>query len=171
MAKKTGSLVAVVMGSGSDADTMAGATETLDALGVACEVAVVSAHRTPERCRAFARGASRRGIRVIIAGAGKAAHLAGVVASHSMLPVIGVPLDAGMGGLDALLAMAQMPPGVPVATVAVGRPGAVNAALLAVEILALRDPALARRLAAYRRGQAAKVTRQSREVARRLRGT
>ncbi len=171
MASKKKPFVAVVMGSGSDAEVMAAATQVLDEFGVPFEVAVMSAHRTPDRCRAFARGAARRGVKVIIAGAGKAAHLAGVIAGQTTLPVIGVPLDAGMGGLDALLATAQMPPGIPVATMAVGRSGAVNAALLAVEILALGSPGLGRRLAAHRRRQAARVARQSRETADRLAGS
>jgi phosphoribosylaminoimidazole carboxylase PurE protein len=143
-------LVAVVMGSESDLPVMTEAARVLDEFGVANEVSVVSAHRTPEKCRLFARSAAGRGVKVIVAGAGKAAHLAGVIASQTTLPVIGVPLDAGMSGLDALLSTAQMPGGVPVACMAVGKAGAKNAGLLAVEILALSDAGLARKLVAYR---------------------
>lgn len=156
------------MGSEKDADTMSAAAEMLGSFGIPYDIQVVSAHRTPERCRALVSRAQRRGVRVIIAGAGKAAHLAGVAASHTTLPVIGVPLDAGLGGLDALLSTAQMPAGIPVATVAVGRSGAANAGLLAVEILALSDRALAEKLVAFRRKQAADVVRQSREIQRRF---
>ncbi|MBM3315790.1 5-(carboxyamino)imidazole ribonucleotide mutase [candidate division WOR-3 bacterium] len=166
MDKSTRPAVAVLMGSDSDQEVMSEATKVLGSFGVPSETHVISAHRSPERCRRFAAGAARRGVKVIIAGAGKAAHLAGVVASHTTLPVIGVPLDAGLGGLDALLSTAQMPAGVPVACVAVGRAGAVNAALLAVEMLALGDAGLARRLAAYRRKMAAEVAKRSRALSR-----
>lgn len=151
---KTKPVVAVLMGSEKDGPVMAEAGRVLDQFSVAHETRVISAHRTPEKCRTFARGAARRGIRVIIAGAGKAAHLAGVVASHTTLPVIGVPLDAGLGGLDALLATVQMPRGVPVATMAVGGSGAANAALFAVAVLALGDARLAARIAKFRAGLA-----------------
>jgi phosphoribosylaminoimidazole carboxylase PurE protein len=162
--------VSVVMGSDRDADVMHEATRVLDEFRVPWEVHVISAHRSPDRCRAFARGASGRGIKVVIAGAGKAAHLAGVIASHTTLPVIGVPLDAGMNGMDALLATVQMPWGVPVASMAVGGTGAANAALYAVEILALSDRALARNLAAFRKRQTAEVAAKSKSVSRRLKG-
>lgn len=143
-------LVAILMGSDSDLAVMRGAVEVLNQFGVAHEVHVLSAHRSPERLSAYARAAPERGIRVCICGAGMAAHLAGVVAAHTSLPVIGVPLAsaAGLGGADALYATVQMPPGVPVATVAVN--GARNAAHLAVRILALGHPDLAARLAAFR---------------------
>ncbi|MBN2536886.1 5-(carboxyamino)imidazole ribonucleotide mutase [candidate division WOR-3 bacterium] len=147
-------VVAILMGSEKDGPVMAEAGRILDEFGVAHETRVISAHRTPEQCRSFARGAAKRGVKVIIAGAGKAAHLAGVVASQTTLPVIGVPLDAGMGGLDALLATVQMPRGVPVATMAVGGSGAANAALFAVAVLALTDTRLAAGLARYRVGLA-----------------
>jgi phosphoribosylaminoimidazole carboxylase PurE protein len=169
MVKNSRPVVLVVMGSEKDHPVMVEAAETLDALGVSNEVQVVSAHRTPERCRRLAAGAAKRGVKVIIAGAGKAAHLAGVIASQTTLPVIGVPLDAGMGGLDALLSTAQMPAGVPVACMAVGRSGAANAAVLAAEILALSDPGLARRLAVRRSRMAAEVGRASRRLARKAR--
>lgn len=143
-------LVAILMGSKSDAEVMAEAEKMLGEFGVASEVNVISAHRTPDRVRSYVRAAPGRGIKVFIAGAGKAAHLAGAVAAQTTLPVIGVPLDAGLGGLDSLLSTVQMPRGVPVATVAVGRTGAANAALLAVEILALLDAKLAAALVRYR---------------------
>ncbi len=119
----------------------------LDQFGIAYEQQVMSAHRTPAKVAAYARDAAGRGLQVLIAGAGLAAHLAGALAAHTVLPVIGVPIDAGtLGGLDALLATVQMPTGVPVATVAIGKPGAKNAAWLALQILALHDPALAEKL-------------------------
>lgn len=158
------------MGSDRDADVMHEATRVLDEFNVSWEVRVISAHRSPDRCRAFARSAARRGVRVVIAGAGRAAHLAGVIASHTVLPVVGVPLDAGMDGMDALLATVQMPRGVPVASMAVGGTGAANAALYAVEILALSDRTLARKLAGFRKKQAASVAAKSRSVSRRLKG-
>ena len=168
--KKQKPVVAVVMGSDKDAGTMAEATKILQEFKVEHEVHVISAHRTPNRCRTFSRGAARRGIKVIIAGAGKAAHLAGVIASQTQLPVIGVPLDAGMKGLDALLATVQMPRGVPVASMAVGGSGAANAALFAIGMLALNDSRLARRLTAFRLRQKVEVSRRSRQVARELGG-
>jgi len=164
-------LVVVLMGSEKDAGTMAGAAEVLAQFGVPYDVQVISAHRTPDRCRAFARQAQRKGVKVIVAGAGKAAHLAGVVASHTTLPVIGVPLDAGLDGLDAVLSTVQMPAGIPVATVALGKSGAINAGLLAIEILALSDVVLARKLTGFRCRQAVDVIRQSREVQQRLAGS
>lgn len=156
--------VLVLMGSDSDQPVMAEATKLLTEFGIPFEVQVVSAHRDPVRCQRVAAKAAARGVRVIIAGAGKAAHLAGVVASHTVLPVIGVPLDAGMAGLDALLSTVQMPAGVPVACMAVGKSGAVNAALLAVEILALSDSRLRHRLESYRRQMAAEVLQKSRTL-------
>ncbi len=149
--------VGILMGSDSDWEVMSAAAQRLDALGVPYEVTVTSAHRAPARTAEYARSARDRGLQVLIAGAGLAAHLAGVVAAHTTLPVIGVPLDAGsLRGFDALLATVQMPPGVPVATVAIGKPGAENAAILAAQILALADAALADRLAAFK----AELTRQ-----------
>jgi 5-(carboxyamino)imidazole ribonucleotide mutase len=151
-------LVAIVMGSDSDLPVVSPAAETLDALGVPHEMHVASAHRTPERAIALARDARQRGLRVIIAAAGGAAHLAGVLAAHTTLPVIGVPIASAsgtVGGMDALLATVQMPSGVPVATVAID--GARNAALLAAEIIATSDEALAAKLEAMRKALAAKV--------------
>jgi 5-(carboxyamino)imidazole ribonucleotide mutase len=134
-------VVGIVMGSESDRPTMQRCCEVLDAYGVAYEVVVRSAHRDPEGCREWATSAEGRGLKVLIAAAGGAAHLPGVVAAWSVLPVIGVPMSAGaLGGLDALLSMAQMPAGIPVATVAIGDAGARNAAHLAMAILALNDP-------------------------------
>jgi 5-(carboxyamino)imidazole ribonucleotide mutase len=145
-------LVAILMGSDSDLAVMRGAADVLAEFGVPHEIHVMSAHRSPERVAQYASGASGRGIRVIIAGAGMAAHLAGVVAANTGLPVIGVPLKAkssGLEGADALYATVQMPPGIPVATVAIG--GAKNAGHLAVRILALSDPALAAKVDDFRR--------------------
>ena len=143
-------LVSVVMGSDSDITIMQEATNILREFQVPCEFYLTSAHRAPERTTAFARNAAARGVQVIIAGAGAAAHLAGVIASQTTLPVIGVPIDAtSLGGLDALLATVQMPGGIPVATMAIGKGGAKNAALLAIRILALTNGDLQKRLDAY----------------------
>ncbi len=140
--------VAVLMGSESDRDIMQNTAETLEKYGIEYEMVVASAHRTPDKTREYARTAEERGIKVIIAGAGAAAHLPGAVAAHTRLPVIGVPLSAtSLGGLDALLSIVQMPKGVPVATMAIGKAGAINAATLAAQILALADPELANKLA------------------------
>ena len=147
-------LVGVVMGSRSDWATMRRAAETLDGLKVPHEVRIVSAHRTPDRLAEYARTARARGLRVIVAGAGGAAHLPGMCAAWTPLPVLGVPIEsASLRGLDSLLSIVQMPAGVPVATLAIGAPGAINAALLAAAILALSDPALAARLDASRAAQ------------------
>jgi 5-(carboxyamino)imidazole ribonucleotide mutase len=144
-------LVAIIMGSRSDWPTLRGAAETLDALGVPYLAKVVSAHRTPERMYAFAKGAKAAGFKVIVAGAGGAAHLPGMTASLTELPVLGVPVPvANMAGLDSLLSIVQMPAGIAVGTLAIGTPGARNAGLLAAQILALSDPDLAERLAAWR---------------------
>jgi 5-(carboxyamino)imidazole ribonucleotide mutase len=146
--------VAVIMGSQSDWATMKHATDTLDALGIAYEARIVSAHRTPDRLYAFAKSAKAAGIRVIIAGAGGAAHLPGMTASMTVLPVFGVPIESkALAGLDSLYSIVQMPPGVPVGTLAIGRAGAINAALLAASVLALSDDALAGRLEAWHRRQ------------------
>ena len=146
--------VAIIMGSQSDWSTMAHAAETLDALAVGYETRIVSAHRTPERLYAFAKGAKAAGVKVIIAGAGGAAHLPGMAASLTTLPVFGVPVESkALSGLDSLYSIVQMPPGVPVGTLAIGKAGAVNAALLAASVLALSDPDLAQRLEAWRKRQ------------------
>ena len=146
--------VAIIRGSQSDWPTMRHAAETLDALAVAYDKRIVSAHRTPERLYAFARGAKAEGFKVIIAGAGGAAHLPGMTASMTMLPVFGVPVESkAMSGVDSLYSIVQMPPGVPVGTLAIGKSGAINAALLAASVLALSDAALATRLEAWRKQQ------------------
>ena len=153
-----GALVGIIMGSSSDWETMRHAAETLEALGVPFEKKVVSAHRTPQRLYDYAKSARERGLKVIIAGAGGAAHLPGMAASMTSLPVLGVPVESkALKGLDSLLSIVQMPAGVPVGTLAIGQPGAVNAALLAAAILATGDEALASRLDAFRARQTASV--------------
>ena len=146
-------LVAVIMGSKSDWDTMRNAVEILDELGVPNEARVLSAHRTPEATAEFARNAADRGLRVIIAGAGGAAHLAGVIAAHTWLPVLGVPIQSKLQGLDSLLSTAQMPGGIPVGTLAIGEAGAKNAALLAAAILATSNETVREKLQIFRRKQ------------------
>lgn len=154
-------LVAVLMGSKSDWDTMRHAREILDGFGVPSECRVLSAHRTPHETAEYVSGAEGRGVEVIIAAAGGAAHLAGVAAAHTTLPVLGVPMEsASLKGLDSLLSIVQMPGGVPVGTLAIGKPGAVNAALLAVAILANKRPDLREKIRAYRVDMAAKVLRE-----------
>jgi 5-(carboxyamino)imidazole ribonucleotide mutase len=151
-------LVGVIMGSRSDWETMRHACETLERLGVPYEVRVVSAHRTPDLLFEYASGAAERGLRVIIAGAGGAAHLPGMTAAKTHLPVLGVPVESrALQGLDSLLSIVQMPAGVPVGTLAIGRSGAVNAALLAASIVALQDPQVRAALVAFREEQTAEV--------------
>jgi 5-(carboxyamino)imidazole ribonucleotide mutase len=150
-------LVAVIMGSKSDWETMRHAVETLDELGVPNEAHVLSAHRTPDATAEFARNAAARGLRVVIAGAGGAAHLAGVIAAHTLLPVLGVPIQSKLQGLDSLLSTAQMPGGIPVGTLAIGEAGAKNAALLAAAILAGSDDAIRQKLEAFRKKQSEAV--------------
>lgn len=153
--------VAIIMGSQSDWPTMRHAAEILDLLGVAYDARIVSAHRTPDRLVAFAKGAKAEGFKVVIAGAGGAAHLPGMTAAMTPLPVFGVPVESkSLSGRDSLLSIVQMPPGVPVGTLAIGKPGATNAALLAVAVLALNDPALAERLDAFRARQTASVAQR-----------
>ncbi len=150
--------VAIVMGSQSDWPIIRHAAETLDALGIAYEARVISAHRTPDRLAAFARSARERGLKVIIAAAGGAAALPGAIAAYTSLPVLGVPMEGwAVHGMDALLSMVQMPAGVPVGTLAIGKPGAINAALLAAAILALDDETVAAALDARRAAQSAAV--------------
>jgi len=154
----SGTRVAIVMGSGSDWPTMEHAAAVLDRLDIPYEARVVSAHRTPDAMFEFAAAAVDRGIRVVIAGAGGAAHLPGMIAAKTRLPVLGVPVKSGaLSGIDSLLSIAQMPRGVPVGTLAIGEPGAANAALLAAAILAITDDALALRLESYRRKQTDEV--------------
>jgi 5-(carboxyamino)imidazole ribonucleotide mutase len=150
--------VAIIMGSQSDWDTMRHAAETLTALGVGSEKHIVSAHRTPDRLFAFAKGAKAKGFKIIIAGAGGAAHLPGMAAALTELPVFGVPMESkALSGIDSLYSIVQMPAGIPVGTLAIGKPGAINAALLAAAVLALNDAALADRLAAWRKAQTEQV--------------
>ena len=156
--------VGVIMGSQSDWLTMRQAADTLDALSVIHEVRIVSAHRTPDRLRDYAIAAQGRGIQVIIAGAGGAAHLPGMCAAWTLLPVLGVPVESAMlKGMDSLLSIVQMPAGVPVGTLAIGAAGATNAALLAAAIMALADPALGERLAAWRAARTATVAERPAE--------
>ncbi len=150
--------VAVIMGSKSDWDTMRNAVEMLSSLGIQSETEIVSAHRTPQRMAEFARDAAARGIKVIIAGAGGAAHLPGMVAAHTWLPVLGVPIESRvLRGVDSLLSIVQMPAGIPVGTLAIGEAGAKNAALLAASILALEDADIRAKLQAFRERQSAEV--------------
>ncbi len=154
-------LVAILMGSQSDWEIMRHAQETLQRFGVPAEARVLSAHRTPRETAEYAAGAEGRGIEVVIAAAGGAAHLAGVVAAHTTLPVLGVPMTSALDGLDSLLSTVQMPAGIPVGALAIGKPGAINAALLAVAILANSRPDLRKKLAAFREEQARKVLEQT----------
>ncbi len=158
--------VAIIMGSQSDWQTMKHAAETLDALQIDYQTRIVSAHRTPERLYAFAKGAKAEGFKVIIAGAGGAAHLPGMTASLTSLPVFGVPIESkALSGQDSLYSIVQMPPGVPVGTLAIGQAGAINAALLAASVLALNDAALARRVEAWRAAQTAGVPEVPKDIA------
>ena len=158
-------LVSIVMGSDSDLEIMREAGKALDEFGIAYEIDVTSAHRSPDRTAEYARKAAGRGVRVIIAGAGGAAHLAGVIAAHTTLPVIGVPIPStSLQGMDSLLATVQMPAGIPVATVAIGKAGATNAAILAVQILALGDPELAKKMTAHKERLAKGVEEKSRKL-------
>ena len=160
-AASVSALVGVIMGSRSDWETMRHAAEVLEKLGIPHETKVVSAHRTPERLHSYAAGARGRGLKVIIAGAGGAAHLPGMTASMTSLPVLGVPVESkALKGLDSLLSIVQMPGGVPVATLAIGKAGAINAGLLAASILALSDEALAERVDEWRRTQTEGVAEQ-----------
>ena len=154
----TGTPVAIIMGSASDWETMRHTAETLEALEVSYERSIVSAHRTPQRMVSFAEDAEARGVKVIIAGAGGAAHLPGMVSALTLLPVLGVPVESRvLKGVDSLLSIVQMPAGVPTPTLAIGKAGATNAALAAASILALSDPTIRERLMAYRRAQTEKV--------------
>jgi 5-(carboxyamino)imidazole ribonucleotide mutase len=158
--------VAIIMGSQSDWQTMKHAAETLDTLQIGYRTRIVSAHRTPERLYAFAKGAKAEGFKVIIAGVGGAAYLPGMTASLTSLPVFGVPIESkALSGQDSLYSIVQMPPGVPVGTLAIGQAGAINAALLAASVLALNDAALARRLEAWRAAQTAGVPEVPKDIA------
>jgi phosphoribosylamine--glycine ligase len=150
--------VLILMGSDSDAPVMQGALDILKEFGIPAEMTVASAHRSPDRVMRLVREAPGRGVKVFIVGAGAAAHLAGVVAAHTTMPVIGVPIDSSaLKGLDALLSTVQMPPGVPVATVSIGKPGATNAGVLAAQIIAIADPRIAAALDGYKKKLAEKV--------------
>ena len=167
MKTKDAPLVSIVMGSDSDLPVMQEAATILEAFGIPHELYLTSAHRAPERTTAYAAGAAVRGVKIIIAGAGAAAHLAGVIASQTPLPVIGVPLAAtSLGGMDALLSTLQMPGGIPVATMAIGKAGAKNAALMAVRILALTDKSLSKKLAAYIVTMAEEVEKKGKTICR-----
>lgn len=158
-------VVGILMGSDSDLAVMQEAASALGGLGVPCEMTISSAHRTPERTGEYAKTAGKRGIKVIIAGAGSAAHLAGFIAAHTTLPVIGVPIDSGpLKGLDALLSTVQMPGGVPVASMAIGRAGAKNAGIFAAQILAVSDKALQKRLTAYKKTLARQVEEKAKKL-------
>ncbi len=164
-------LVGILMGSDSDLPVMEGALKVLKDFGVDAEVEVVSAHRSPDRAIEYSRTARARGLRVIIAGAGSAAHLAGVIAAETTLPVIGVPIDSSpLKGFDSLLATVQMPPGVPVATMAVGKAGATNAALFAIQILSNRDEALEARMAEHKENLARGVAEKNARLQEKLNG-
>jgi phosphoribosylaminoimidazole carboxylase PurE protein len=158
-------VVSIVMGSDSDLEIMREAGKALEGFSIAYEIDVTSAHRTPDRTAEYARNAAARGIRVIIAGAGGAAHLAGVIAAHTTLPVVGVPIPStSLNGMDSLLATVQMPAGIPVATVAIGKPGATNAGILAAQILGVADSAIAQKLEAHKAKLAHSVEEKSRKL-------
>jgi len=157
--------VSIVMGSDSDLEIMREAAKALDEFGIPYEIDVTSAHRSPDRTADFARQAAGRGIRVIIAGAGGAAHLAGVIAAHTTLPVIGVPIPStALNGMDSLLSTVQMPAGIPVATVAIGKPGATNAGILAAQMIALADASIAKKLDAHKEKLARGVEEKSKKL-------
>jgi phosphoribosylamine--glycine ligase len=157
--------VLILMGSDSDAPVMQAAVDVLREFGISCEMTVASAHRSPERVQRMVREAPSRGVKLFIVGAGAAAHLAGVVAAHSTMPVIGVPIDSSaLKGLDALLSTVQMPPGVPVATVSIGKPGATNAGVLAAQILGVGSPDVRAKLDAYKKKLADKVEEAAKKV-------
>ena len=161
--------VAIVMGSDTDLPVMQEAAKILDEFGVPYDLCIASAHRAPELTEALAKNAHKKGIEVIIAGAGAAAHLAGVIASKTTLPVLGVPIDSSsLKGLDSLLSTVQMPGGIPVATMAIGKAGAKNGAIFAIQILSLKHPALKKKLALYKKRLAAEITRKSRQLAKNL---
>src|SRR5437016_560389 len=158
-------VVSIVMGSDSDLDIMREAAKSLEEFGIGYEIDVTSAHRSPDRTAEYAKQAAGRGIRVIIAGAGGAAHLAGVIAAHTNLPVIGVPIPStSLNGMDSLLATVQMPAGIPVATVAIGKPGATNAGILAAQILGVVDSEIAKKLEAHKEKLAAGVEEKARKL-------
>ncbi|MFC1480582.1 5-(carboxyamino)imidazole ribonucleotide mutase [Candidatus Omnitrophota bacterium] len=162
MKKKT--VVSIVMGSDSDMPVMKEASVMLKKFGVPHEVKIFSAHRSPDKTSTFAKAARRKGVKVIIAGAGGAAHLAGVVASHTTLPVIGVPMDTKLDGIDSLLSTVQMPAGVPVATVSIGKAGAINAAILATQIIGVNSGPVAKKLEGYKKELIRKIEAKNRKI-------
>jgi len=157
-------LVSIVLGSDSDMPVMREASVILDKFGVSHEVKIFSAHRSPDKTASFAKTAKKRGIKVIIAGAGGAAHLAGVIAAHTILPVIGVPMETKLDGIDSLLSTVQMPSGVPVATVAIGKAGAINAAVLAAEIIGISSSAVSKKLVAHKKELVRKIEAKNRKI-------
>jgi len=157
-------VVSIIMGSDSDLPVMSEAGAILERFGIAHEIKILSAHRSPEKTAGFAKSAKKRGIKVIIAGAGGAAHLAGVVASLTTLPVVGVPMDSKLDGMDSLLSTAQMPAGVPVATVSIGKAGAVNAAILAAEIIGVNSAPVDKKLRAYKKELVRKIDAKNRKI-------
>jgi phosphoribosylaminoimidazole carboxylase PurE protein len=157
-------LVSIVMGSDSDLSVMSETGVTLEEFGISYDITVCSAHRSPDKAAILAKNAKKRGIKVIIAGAGGAAHLAGVLASHTVLPVIGVPITSKLDGLDSLLSTVQMPAGVPVATVAIGKAGATNAAILAAQILGVGSAAMSKKLQAYKKALVRKIEAKNRKL-------
>jgi len=164
-------LVGIVMGSDSDIPVMEAAFQTLDSFDVPYEAHILSAHRSPDETAAYARSAAERGLKVLIAGAGWAAHLAGVLAAGTILPLIGIPIDSSpLKGMDALLSTVQMPPGIPVAAMAIGKGGAQNAALFAVQILALQEPVLAGKMRTHKKNMAEGVTARDRKLGEYLSG-
>jgi phosphoribosylaminoimidazole carboxylase PurE protein len=165
MAKSGQPKVGILMGSDSDLEVMREAEKRLDDFGISYETRIISAHRTPDKAAEYAQTAEQRGLEVIIAGAGAAAHLAGAIAANTTLPVIGIPIDSSsLKGLDALLATVQMPAGIPVATMAIGKAGAANAGILAAQIVARRDPAVAARLTEFKKEMAAGVREKDRKL-------
>jgi len=156
--------VSIVMGSDSDMPVMSSTSDMLKSFGIPHEVRIFSAHRSPEKTARFAKAAKKKGIKVIIAGAGGAAHLAGVVAAHTVLPVIGVPMETKLDGMDSLLSMVQMPAGVPVATVSIGKAGAVNAAILAAQIIGVNSTPVTKKLQAYKKELVRKIDAKNRKL-------
>lgn len=160
-------MISIIMGSASDLPTMTETAKILDSFGIKYEIKILSAHRTPEAVRKYVKSSVKQGIKLFIAGAGGSAHLPGVIASHTTLPVIGVPLGSELKGLDSLFSIVQMPKGVPVATMAIGKAGAINAAILAAEILALNDKSIKQRLDDYRNQMVKEVLNKSESLKRR----
>ena len=157
-------IISILMGSDSDLPVMKEVGDTLDKFGIAYEVSISSAHRTPDKTASFAKAAKKKGIKVIVAGAGGAAHLAGVIAAHTTLPVIGVPMESKLDGLDSLLSTVQMPAGIPVATVAVGKAGAINAAILAAQIIGLSSQSVSKKLVDHKKELIKKVEQKNKKL-------